>query len=121
MAKPGQTIEVSGGKSVAQTIEPDGGKSSSERVTFRPVAGATATVADLDIRGASNITFAGSGVSAGFVFGRWNARIGTRNITFERINTGGFNITLPQGSPSSADRLGRTTRATTRRSIRVTM
>ena len=93
VAKPGQTVEVAAGTYVAQTIEPDGAKASGDRVTFRPAAGGTATVADVDIRGASNITFAGSGIGTGFVFGWWNARIGTRNVSFERMNTGGFDIT----------------------------
>ncbi len=97
VAKPGQTIEVAAGTYAPQTIEPDSAKSSGARVTFRPAAGATATVADLDIRGASNVIFAGSGIGTGFVFGWWNARIGTRNVTFERVNTGGFNITSASG------------------------
>ena len=71
---------------------PDGAKSSGASVTFRPAAGG-ATVADLDIRGASNITFAGSGIGTGFIFAWWNARIGTRNVSFRRVNSGGFDIT----------------------------
>src|SRR5690349_6167861 len=44
VAKPGQTIEVAGGTYVAQSLERDGAKSNGARVTFRPAAGATATV-----------------------------------------------------------------------------
>ena len=52
VAKPGQTIEVAAGTYVAQTIEPDGAKSSGASVTFRPAAGGTVNVPELEMKGA---------------------------------------------------------------------
>ncbi len=117
VAKPGQIIQVAGGGYGGQTIDHDPSKGSGPNVILRPAPGATVNVmGELNIRG-SNMTFAGTGLGAGFTFGWWHTMIGSRDISFERVNTKGFDHHARRlESPSSADRLVRRPTVMIRRS-----
>lgn len=55
-AQPGQVVEVAAGAYPSQTIEYDSSKTSNEDVYFRPAAGASVSVGDIDVE-ASHVTF----------------------------------------------------------------
>jgi hypothetical protein len=92
LAQPGQVVEVAGGTYPSQKISPDPAKASGSPVVFRPAAGALVRVQESVDVFASNVTFAGTGLDTGFVFGGWSAKPGARGLTFEAVNTGIFSI-----------------------------
>ena len=92
VARPGQVVEVAAGSYPPQKLPADSEKESGTSVVFQPAPGADVRVPERVDVFASNVVFRGSGLGKGFVFGSWSAKPGSRNLTFEQVNTGIFSI-----------------------------
>jgi chitodextrinase len=83
VAQPGQTVELAGGTYSSQLINQDYTKTSMTDVFFRPAAGATVTVGDLNVYGA-HLSFQDFTVN-----GDWSTFHSTDDVTFRNLTVHG--------------------------------
>lgn len=91
-AEPGQVVDVAGGDYPTQTIEYDPSKTSADDVYFRPAAGGSVSVDDIDVEG-SHVTF--MAMRARDTDTLYDGPADVRDVTFWAMD--GRNFTLDSG------------------------
>jgi hypothetical protein len=92
VAQPGQVVDVAGGSYPSQTIEYDPSKTSADDVYFRPAAGGSVSVEDVDVE-ASHVTF--MAMQARDTETAYDGPADVRDVTFWAMD--GRNFTIDSG------------------------